>query len=394
MRRVVITGAGTVNALAQNVAETCAALLAGKVGIGPLTCQDVERLTIRIGAQVQGFDADDHFASAQLSRLDRASQFALVAARQAVAGSGIDSGAGVILGTAGGGHQTVEENYRAVFEQGKNRVPPMTVPRLMASAGPSLVAIELGLRGPTFAVSSACASASHAIGLAFQMIRNGTARQMLAGGCDAILSFGGIKAWEGLRVLSPDGCRPFDQHRNGMVMGEGAGVFLLEERGHALRRGATILAEVRGFAMSADAGDFVQPSADGAEATLRAALQDAGLSPADIGYVNAHGTATRANDLVEAQAIMRIFPGGVATSSLKGQFGHTMGASGAIELLACLMALQAGQIAATAGLQTPDPACGLDHVIGTPRRVPVTACLKSAFAFGGLNAVLALHQAE
>ncbi|MGB3147722.1 MAG: beta-ketoacyl-[acyl-carrier-protein] synthase family protein, partial [Paracoccaceae bacterium] len=306
--------------------------------------------------------------------------------------SALDQRAGVIIGTAGGGHSTAEENYRAVFEAGKNRVPPLTVPRLMASAAPSQIGMEWGLQGPSFAVSSACASASHALGLAYRMIRDGQVLQMLAGGTDAMLTFGGIKAWEGLRILSPDGCRPFDQARNGLVMGEGAAIFLLEARDHALARGATVLAEIAGFAMNADARDLLSPSVEGIAAAMRAALADAGMAAAEIDYINAHATATLANDRAEAEAISDVFGPHVAVSSTKGHHGHAMGAAGAIELLSCLLALSEGVMPPSLGLSQPDPAFDLDLIRDEPRRGRVRACLSNSFAFGGLNAVLLLRQ--
>lgn len=395
MRRVVITGAGTVNALAHDVPGTWAALRAGRSGIGPLDVPDVDRLAIRIGAQVQGWDPAAHLSRAQVAQADRFAQFALAAGAQAVAQSGLATGAdcGVILGTAGGGLATSEESYRAVFAEGKNRVHPLTVPKLMVSAGASHLSMAHGITGPVFTVSTACASSNHAIGLAFQMVRSGMCRAMLAGGAEAMLTFGGVKAWEGLRVLSPKGCRPFSSDRDGMVQGEGAAVFVLEEREAALARGAEVLAEVAGFAMTADAGDLVAPSVDGAVRAMEGALRDAGLSPAEVGYVNAHGTGTAANDRTEAEAIQRVFAGQLPlVSATKAMHGHAMGATGAIELLACLMALREGVIAPTLGFAGPDEGTALDVVPGVARPAQVTAVLSNAFAFGGLNAVLALRR--
>lgn len=399
MKRVVITGAGTVNALGLNLPATLAAFRDGRSGIGPLTCRDADRLSVRIGAEVRGFDPATHFPPAEAVRLDRFSQFALVAAREAIAAAGLDLTAGpaaqggVILGTAGGGLATSEENYRAVFAEGRNRVPPLTVPRLMHSAAASQVSMAFGLTGPVFSVASACASSNHAIGLAFQLVRAGVAPFMIAGGAEAMLTFGGIKAWEGLRVLSPDGCRPFCASRNGLVMGEGAGVFVIEERDHARARGAPILAEIAGFFMGADAGDLLAPSAEGAARAMRGALADAGLAPRDIGYINAHGTGTALNDAAEGAAILEVFAGcPPLVSSTKSLHGHAIGASGAIELLACLMALDEGLVAPTAGVTAPGPAIPLRLVCGQAVRASVDACLSNAFAFGGLNAVLALRR--
>ena len=398
-RRVVITGAGTINPLAQDVAGTFAAMRAGQCAIGPLDMRDADRLQVRIGAQVRGWD-EARFGR-NLPLYDRITQFSLMAAAQAVAQASGGRPAldhdpariGVIFGTAGGGLSTVEDNYRAVFEAGKNRVHPLTVPRLMPSAPASNVAIQHGAHGPVFAVSSACASANHAMGLALQMIRAGMADCVLTGGADAMLTFGGIKAWEGLRVMSPDGCRPFCASRNGMVMGEGAGVFVFEDRDAARARGAQVLAEVAGVGMTSDASDIVLPSAEGAARAMRLALMDAGLQAGYIGYVNAHGTGTTANDRIEAAVIGAVLGANVPVSSTKSMHGHLIGGAGAVELLACLMALQDGVIAPTVGVLSRDPGCDIHLVHGAALQTPVQACLSNAFAFGGLNAVLAVTKA-
>lgn len=402
MRRVAITGAGTVNPLAADVAGTFDAFRAGRCAIGPLDTRDAERLSVRIAAQVRDWQPEIHFERARLSAMDRFSQFAVVAARQAVAQSGLemDAGlvgrAGVILGTAGGGMTTSDDSYRAVYEEGKNRVHPLVVPRLMHNAAAAHVSLEFGLRGPGFSVASACASSNHAMALAFQMVRAGAAPVMLAGGSEAMLCFGGIKAWEGLRVMSSEGCRPFSKTRSGMVQGEGAAVFVFEDMDHAKARGARILAEIAGTGMSMDAADLVAPSQEGAARAMRAALDDAGLAPEEIGYINAHGTGTAANDRSECAAIIEVFgarSAGIPVSSTKSMHGHLIGATGAVELLACLMALDEGIIAPTAGYQEPDPDCLLDVVPNQARAAEVVACLTNAFAFGGMNAVLALRRA-
>lgn len=401
-RRVAITGAGTVNALGRHVPQTLAAMREGRCGIGPLEFRDVERLSVRIGAQVQDWRAEDHFNRQQIALYDRFTQFTMLAAKQAVAQSGLSFQgelglcSGVVLGTAGGGLNTWDENYRAVFEEGKNRVHPFVVPKLMNNAATSHVSMEFGLRGPSFTVATACASSNHAMGLAFQMVRAGAARVMLSGGAEAMLCFGGIKAWEGLRVMSRDACRPFSANRNGMVQGEGAGVFVFEDWDHAAARGAEILAEVVGFAMSADAQDIVMPSAQGAERAIAGAMRDAGLNPDEIGYINAHGTGTAANDKTECAAVAHAFgqhADRLLISSTKSMHGHLIGGTGAVELLACIMALRDGIIAPTIGYEEPDPECALDVVPNQAREARVGAVLSNAFAFGGLNAVLALKRA-
>lgn len=398
MRRVVVTGIGTVNALAGDVAGTFRAFREGRCGIGPLGFRDADRLTVRIGAEVRDWRPEDHFASNELPLLDRVAQYALVAGAEAMAMAGLSPGlgprGGVILGTAAGGIQTWEDSYRAVFADGKNRVSPLVVPRLMHNAPASHLSIRHGLTGPVFAVSSACASANHAMGLAMQQIRSGVADVMLTGGAEAMLCFGGVKAWEGLRVLAPDACRPFSVGRKGMVIGDGAGVLVFEAEEHARARGARVLAEVAGFGMTADAGDIVAPSAEGAARAMRAALADAGMGAGEIGYVNAHGTGTLANDRAETAAIRAIFGAALPpVSSTKAMHGHAIGATGALEALACVLALTEGVLPPTVGYIAPDPDCALDVVPNVARAASVSAVLSNAFAFGGLNAVLAFRRA-
>ena len=401
MRRVVITGAGTINALAHDVAGTFEALRQGRLGIGPLELRDKERLGVQIGAQVHDWDAERHFNRQQIALYDKFTQFTMLAAREAINQAGLSFGdalslaSGVVLGTAGGGVNTWDENYRAVYEEGKNRVHPFVVPKLMNNAAASHVSMEWNLRGPTFTVATACASSNHAMGLAFQMVRSGAAEVMITGGSESMLCFGGIKAWEGLRVMSRDACRPFSANRNGMVQGEGAGIFVFESYEHARARGAEILAEVAGFAMTSDAGDIVMPSAQGAERAMTGAMRDARLDPGDVGYINAHGTGTAANDKTECAAVAHAFghhADRLMISSTKSMHGHLIGGTGAVELLACIMALREGIIAPTIGYEEPDPECALDVVPNVAREARVDAVLSNAFAFGGLNAVIALRR--
>lgn len=403
MRKVVITGAGTVNPLGHDVPSTLAAMREARCAIAALQgLQDQDRLDVQIGAQVRGFDPAAHLDRQRLPILDRFAQFALVAAREAVAQAGLSfegaagERAGVVMGTAGGGNITVDDNYRSVFAEGRNRVHPFVVPRLMHNAAASHLSMAFGLRGPGLAVSTACASSNHAMGLALQLIRGGAADVILTGGSEAMLSFGGLKAWEGLRVMSRDGCRPFAASRNGLVMGEGGAVFVFEALEHARARGAEVLAEVAGFGMSADAGEIVAPTLDGPVRAMRLALADAGLAVEDVGYVNAHGTGTRANDRTEAQALHAVLgkgAGRVPMSSTKSMHGHLIGGTGAVELLACLMALREGVIAPTVNFDGADPDCPVDAVPNEARDgVTVRAVVSNAFAFGGLNAVLALRR--
>ncbi|MGX9350460.1 beta-ketoacyl-[acyl-carrier-protein] synthase family protein [Shimia sp. W99] len=401
MKRVVITGAGTINALGQNVSETLAAMREGRCGIGELEMRDVDRLAVKIGAQVKGFEGEHIFNRQQMALFDRFTQFTLVAAREAMAQSGLSfSGelsakSGVVLGNSGGGMQTLDENYRTVYEDGKNRVHPFVVPKLMNNAAASHVSMEFNLKGPSFTVASACASSNHAMAQAFQMVRSGMAPVMITGGAESMLCFGGVKAWEGLRVMSKDACRPFSANRNGMVQGEGAGVFVFEEMEHARKRGAEILAEVIGFAMSSDAADIVMPSKQGAARAISGALQDAGVNRDEVGYINAHGTGTAANDKTECSAVADVFgphADRLMISSTKSMHGHLIGGTGAVELLACIMAVRDGVIAPTIGYEEPDPECALDVVPNEARDADVDVALSNAFAFGGLNAVLALRR--
>ncbi len=401
MKRVVITGAGTINALGQTVPDTLEAMREGRCGIGPLEFQDVERLSIRIGGQVKGYEPTDQFNRQQLSLYDRFTQFTLIAAREAIAQAGLEfSGelaakAGVVLGNSGGGMTTLDENYRSVYEDGKNRVHPFVVPKLMNNAAASHVSMEFNLKGPSFTVSTACASSNHAMAQAFQMVHGGLTPVMVTGGSESMLCFGGVKAWEGLRVMSKDGCRPFSANRNGMVQGEGAGIFVFEELEHAKRRGAVILAEVAGFAMSSDAADIVMPSKNGAARAITGALQDARIAPTEVGYINAHGTGTAANDKTESAAVADVFGAHadrLMISSTKSMHGHLIGGTGAVELLACIMALRDGVVAPTISYEEPDPECALDVVPNEAREAKVEVALSNAFAFGGLNAVLALRK--
>ncbi|MAQ83646.1 MAG: beta-ACP synthase [Maritimibacter sp.] len=401
MRRVVITGAGTINALGQTVDETLAAMREGRCGISELDIRDVERLSVRIGGQIKGYDEHAHFNRQQIALYDRFTQFALLAARQAIGQAGLEfigdlaARSGVVLGTSGGGLQTQDDNYRAVYEEGKNRVHPFIVPKLMNNAATSHVSMEYNLKGPSFTVATACASSNHAMGQAFNMIRSGMADAMVTGGAEAMLCFGGVKAWEGLRVMSKDACRPFSANRSGMVQGEGAGIFVFEEYEHAKTRGAEILAEVSGFAMTSDASDIVMPSKQGAARAITGAMADAKMNRDDVGYINAHGTGTAANDKTECAAVADALgpkADSVMISSTKSMHGHLIGGTGAVELLACIMAVRDGIIAPTIGYEEPDQECALDVVPNEAREAKVDAVLSNAFAFGGLNAVLAIRK--
>jgi len=404
MRRVVITGMGSISALGFDASACWQAMREGRVGIGPIVNIPTELLNVKIAAEVKGYDPAAHFDLKRLVLLDRVSQFALIAAREAIAQAGLEfraSGFGertaCIIGTGIGGENTHDETARRFYADRKPNVHPLTIVRLMANAPACQVTMEFGLTGPSFAVVSACASANHAMAQAFDMVRNGRADFAVTGGSEACITVPVVKAWEAVRVTADDTCRPFCKQRRGMVLGEGAGIFVLEEYEHARARGATILAEFAGAGMSADAADIVLPSMDGAAKALAGALADARMDADEVDYINAHGTGTPANDPTETAAIRKVFGAhadALAVSSTKSMHGHALGAAGALELVAAIGALRDGVIAPTANFIDPDPSCDLDYVPNTAREMPVRAALSNSFAFGGLNAVLALRRAE
>ena len=401
MRRVVITGLGVVSALGTGREANMQGLREGRSGIAPISLIDPERLMVKIAAEAKQFSGEDHFDRQQLSLFDRVTAMAMVCASEAVAQSGIefDEALGLktatIIGTAMGGLHTLDENYHAVYREMKNRVHPLIIPRLMANAPVSQISMEYGLKGASWSVSTACSSSNHAIAQAFQLVRSGTADAAVTGGTESVLCFGGIKAWEGLRVMSPDGCRPFSKNRNGMVLGEGAAILILEELERAKARGAPILGEIVGAGMTADAGDIVAPAIDGAARAMRQAITDARMVPGEVDYINAHGTATTMNDRTEAAAIHMVLgeqANSVLVSSTKSMHGHCIGAAGALEAAATLMALGEGVVPPTINHDETDPEIDLDVVPNTAREVRVDAALSNSFAFGGLNAVLAFRR--
>jgi len=402
MNRVVVTGIGVVSPVGCSLEEFWPALVEGRSAIGPFSIARGERLKTRIAAQISLFDPAQHFEPKQLSLLDRFSQFAIVAARAAVRDSGLDISeqmaleAATVIGTACGGQTTLDDSYFKLYSENSPRLHPLTIPRLIANAAASQVSMDLGLKGPAFCVATACASGTHAIGLAFHMLRSGQAPVALAGGSEACLTAGTIKAWEALRVLSQDTCRPFSRTRSGLVLGEGAAVLLLEERAHAIVRGARVYAEVLGFGMSADAGDITSSDPDGAARAMRAALKDAGRNADDVDYVNAHGTGTTQNDRSETTALRDVFGSDakrIAVSSIKGVLGHGLGAAGAFEMAATALTLQRQTIPPTANFEEVDPDCDLDVVPNVARQAAVNVAMSNSFAFGGLNAVLVASRA-
>ncbi len=400
-RRVVVTGLGVISAIGRNACEFWRSLLEGRSGIARLETLDPSPLRFQNGAEVRGFDPAQHFDAKQLTFLDRFAQFALVAAREAVRDSGIEWTAelrrrsAVVTGSCLGGQSTEDEGFLNLYQHKLPRINPMTIPRSMANAGASHVSMEYGITGPAYTISTACSSANHAIGHAFWMVRHGLAEAAVAGGSEAPFSLGNLKAWEMLRVVSPDTCRPFCKDRRGMILGEGGAMLVLEPLEAAQARGARIYAEIVGFGMSSDAHHLTQPSIDGPAGAMRRCLEDGGLRPEQVGYINAHGTATTANDPAETRAIRRVFGAyadRLAVSSTKSMHGHALGAAGAIEAAATVLALHQSVLPPTANFTEPDPECDLDAVPNHARPAAVEYALSNSFAFGGLNAVLAFRK--
>jgi len=402
MNRVVVTGIGVVSPVGSTIYDFWSAVVEARSGIGPISIIPTERLTARVAAQVLDFDPVAHFEPRQSNAMDRFAQFAVVAARSAVrdAQLAIDEKLALdiatVIGTGVGGQNTQDSSYFRLYGQNAPKLHPLTIPRLMVNGAVSHVSMDLSLKGPTYSVATACASGTHAIGQAFHMLRFGQAPVAIAGGAEACVTVGTLKGWEALRVLSSDTCRPFSKTRSGLVLGEGAAMVVLETRERALARGARVYAELLGFGMSADAGDITAADPDGAARAMQAALRDARTNAEDIDYVNAHGTATTLNDRMETVALRTTFGASadrIAISSTKGVLGHSLGAAGAMELVASVLALKMQTIPPTANYEEPDPECDLDFVPNTARQVPLRKAMSSSFAFGGLNAALVLGQA-
>ncbi|HTP31993.1 MAG TPA: beta-ketoacyl-[acyl-carrier-protein] synthase family protein [Candidatus Acidoferrales bacterium] len=399
MRRVAITGTGAISALGRNTAEFADSLRMGRSGIGPIESADMSQVRFQNGAGVKGYSHQPYFDDRRADFMDRFAQFAVIAAREAVADAGIEwtpelrESAAIITGSCVGGQSTEDIGFVEIYKLGHNRVHPLTIPKTMANAGASHISMEFGITGPAFTISTACSSAAHAIGQAFAMVRSGMIDLAITGGSEAPFSFGILKAWEAMRVVSPDTCRPFSKDRRGMILGEGAAMFVIEPLEAALARGARVHAEIVGFGMSSDACHITQPSKEGAARAMIAALRDARLAPGQIGYINAHGTATPANDPTETAAIRCVFgghAGKLAVSSTKSMHGHALGAAAALECLATVLALRDGVLPPTANFNQPDPECDLDVIPNQSREQQVEYAMSNSFAFGGLNAVLVL----
>jgi len=406
VNRVVVTGLGCITPIGSTIDQFRSSLFNGISGIGPLRAfpeapsGDPLNPNLRFTryAEVKDFDPTPFLSSGQIVASDRSAQFAILAARQAVEQSGFMQAhsperIAILTGCSTGGRNSEEHETGRLYNQNA-RVHPLTVIRTMASAGASYIATENNIIGPTLNVSTACSSGTHAIGLAFQMVRAGMATAAIAGGHEAPLTLGFLRAWDSMRVVSPTQCRPFSADRDGMTLGEGAAYITLETLESAQARSATIYAEIVGFGMSADAHHITQPKAEGAANSMRRALEDADASPEDVGYINAHGTGTQVNDTVEAAAIHQVFgphAPQVPVSSTKSLTGHSIGATGAIEALATILALHDGLLPANAGVTEIDPALHIDVILGTNRESRPRLALSNSLAFGGLNAVLAIR---
>ena len=401
MRRVAITGIGVVSPIGNTAGEFWDSLAAGRSGIGPITKVDTSEMRFKNAAEVKGFDAAAHFDERAMMMLDPFAHFGITAAREAVKDSGISFGdelkerTGVVTGSCLGGKETEDAFFYDLYANKKNRVPPIAIPRSMSNSVASHVSMEYGLTGATFTTSTACSSANHAIGQAFWLIRQGTLDAAVAGGSEAPICYGNLKAWEAMRVVAPDTCRPFSRDRGGMILGEGGAMFVLEEMEAAKARGARIYAEIAGFGMSADAHHLTMPLTKGAAKAVSAAISDAQMNAEEVGYINAHGTATQANDPMEAEAIRMVFgdaADNILVSSTKSMHGHTLGAAGAIEAAATVLGIHNGVLPPTANFTELDPACPVNVIANEAVERQVNAAISNSFAFGGLNAVLAFRR--
>ncbi len=397
LRRVVVTGIGMVTPIGLDTNETWASMKEGKCGVSRIENFPLEDLYIHIAGEIKDFDPAKYVTSKKIQYGERYSWFAGRAAEEAWTMSGLPTPYNnpyrscCIVGSGAGGYSTVEKAYRDLFIENKRATHPLTLLRIIVSSASAHVGIEYGIKGPTFATCSACSTATHAIGLAYDYIRQGLVDVGIAGASEAVLTYGSMRTWQAMRVLSPDGCFPFSKRRNGTVLAEGSGILILEEYEHAKRRGAKILAELMGVGMSSDSKDMVNPDIDGPRSAMQFALDDAGLDPSEIDYLNAHGTATALNDVNETNAIKDVFGSHaykMAISSTKSMHGHLLGAGGGVEAGICIKAINEGWVPPTIGYTDPDPKCDLDYVPNVGRDLKVRYTMSNSFAFGGLNAVL------
>lgn len=408
-RRVAITGIGVISPVGTGKDKFWEALKAGHSGIGPVTRFKADDFPTRIAGEVKDFDPAAFLEKKDLKRMDRFAQYAVAASKMAVADAGLDlekedrDRVGVVLGTGIGGTETFEEQHQVLLEKGPGRISPFFIPMMIANMGAAQVAIILGLRGPNFTVVNACAASANALGAALRTIQYGEAEVVISGGAEASvtpMALGGFCAMKALSTRNEEperASRPFDRLRDGFVLGEGAGVVVLESLEHAVKRGARIYAELVGYGCTADAYHITAPAPDGVGAAraMRLALEDAGLAPEDVDYINAHGTSTDLNDRLETEAIKKVFgPRAyqLAVSSIKSMTGHLLGAAGAIELIATVLAVYEGIVPPTINYENPDPDCDLDYVPNTARRMNVRAALSNSLGFGGHNVTLAVRQ--
>jgi nodulation protein E len=409
VRRVVITGIGVFASTGKNAESFHEALVQGRSAVRRIQQFDPSPLTVQIAAEVADYDPLAYFPAKRLDLLDRFSQFALLAAKEAMDSSGLQlrdeerPRFGVVTGTGMGGATTFESGYYKLFAEHATRLHPFTIPKIMHNAATSQICMDFGAQGPALTTATACSSSGHAIGEAFHLIKFGMADMMLTGGTEAPITFGMIRSWESVRVLAPGNgdpskaCRPFSLDREGLVMGEGAAMFMFEELEHAKQRGARIYGEISGFGLSSDASHITQPSIDGPARAVRMALAEAEVNPEDVDYINAHGTGTHVNDVTETRVIKEVFgehAQKLAVSSTKSMHGHVMGATGAVEMAATIQAIDRGVIPPTANYTQPDPECDLDYVPNQAREKSVRVAISNSFAFGGLNAVLLVRKFE
>lgn len=399
--RVAITGIGTISGLGLNSQETWSSVLSGRSAIAPMSTLRHDQIRCRNGVEVKGFDPSRHFTQLECPMLWRSAQLTVVAAREAVAQSGLafrgrdPFQTAIILGSPITLGADEEEFFRRFYEEKKTRVDPLTLIRNMRSAPVNMIATELGVHGPGFMLDSACSGALQAIGEAFEMIRLGRVEAAIAGGGDSSIGLTHWKAWEQIGAMSEDTCRPFCLERSGTILGEGAAIFVLESMAAAEKRNATILAEVVGFAATRDGADLTKPSRVRIEQTMRQAIVDANCSVEAIGYINAHGSGTKLNDVVETQAIKNVFgkcASKIPVSATKAAHGHLESATGALELAIAVLAMQNGILPPTLNFLTSDPECDLDYVANHPRRNEFECFIKNSFGFGGTNATLVVRR--
>ncbi len=405
--RVVITGIGAVSPLGLDVQSTWDALISGKSGVGPITAFDTESFETKIAAQVKDFDGTDYFERKQARHMDRYTQFAAVASRQAVEQARLTfeepEEIGVVIGSGIGGLSTLSLQFDVLAQRGPRKISPFLVPMMITDGAPGQISIMLGARGPNYCVTSACSSGADALGAAYEMVRRGDANAVVAGGTEASITPIGIAGFNAAGALSvrneePEkASRPFDAERDGFVMGEGAAILVLESLSYAQRRGANILAELASYGATSDAFHITQPSegGEGGARALKLALKKAGLEPEVIDYINAHGTSTPLNDRSETLAIKSVFNEAaykIPISSTKSMMGHLIGAAGAIEAIICVMAIKHGIVPPTINLTDDDPDCDLDYVANVARPVKVRAAVSNSFGFGGHNSVLVVRE--